>query len=118
MKRETFILAIEAIEKQYNHDVDFANKLAEAFTEARSANLLPKNHFLTNALMLILQQEMNDEEICKYKQNWIEWFCYETNFGKDHLRLPAYNKDKTVIPLSNAGELYDFLVKEYSKKHK
>ena len=77
MKRETFIEAIEAIENQIRFDIEFSNKLGEAFPNAYTANLLPDNHFVSNALMKVLQDEMNDNQVCKYGQSWIEWFCLE-----------------------------------------
>ena len=109
MKRETFTEAIEAIAQQIKYDIDVSKKLGKAFPNAHTANLLPDNHFVSNALMKVLQEEMNDTELCEHGTSWIEWFCFETDFGNESWRLKAYNKDKTVIPMSNAGELYDYL---------
>ena len=100
MKRELFIEAIEAIENQLRYDIEVSNKLGEAFPNAHTANLLPDNHFISNALIKVLQEVMNDSE------KWIEWFCFETNFGKESYRLQAYKKP---IKMDNAGDLYDFL---------
>jgi hypothetical protein len=107
MKRELFIEAIEAIEKQLRYDIEVSNKLGEAFPNAFPANLLPNNYFLSNALIKVLQEVMNDND------NWIAWFCYETDFGNESYRLQAYDENKKPIKLDNAGDLYDLLKKRY-----
>lgn len=103
MKKETFIEAIEAIENQLRYDIEFSNKLGDAFPNAFQANLLPDNHFLSNALIKVLQEVMNDNE------NWIAWFCYETDFGNESYRLQAYDENKKPIKMDNASDLYDFI---------
>lgn len=110
MTKELFIEAIEAIRKQHLLDIEVSEHLSKAFPESFAAGLLPRNHFLGNALMRVLQEAMNDTMVCKYGISWIEYFCWELNFGEENYRLKAYRCDKSVIPLSNAGELYDFLV--------
>lgn len=109
MKKETFIEAIEAIASQIRFDIEVSKKLGEAFPNAHTANLLPDNHFVSNALMKVLQEEMNDNEVCKYGQSWIEWFCFETDFGNESYRLQAFDENKQPIKMDNAGDLYDFL---------
>ena len=109
MKRETFIEAIEAIEKQIRNDIKFSEYLGKAFPDAHTGNLIPDNYYITNILIKILQEEMDDTELCEFGYSWIEWFCFETDFGNESYRLKAYNKDKTVIPMNNPAELYDYL---------
>lgn len=109
MKRETFIESIEAIAQQIRFDIEVSKKLGEAFPNAHTANLLPDNHFVSNALMKVLQEEMKDNEVCKYGQSWIEWFCFETDFGNESYRLQAFDENKKPIKMDNAGDLYDFL---------
>jgi len=109
MKRETFIEAIEAVAKQIGEDIKVSKSIGAAFPNAHTANLMPDNHLLGNVLMKILQEEMNDTELCEHGTSWIEWFCLDTDFGNESWRLKAYNKDKSVIPMGNAGELYDYL---------
>ena len=110
MKKETFIMAIEAIDKQYRHDIEISKILESAFSECYSANLMYKNHLLSNALFQVLQEEMNDLELCNHGQSWIEWFCWEIDFGRESFRLKAYRKDKSIIKMDNAGDLYDYLM--------
>ena len=109
MKKETFIEAIEAIAQQIIFDIEASKKLGEAFPNAHTANLLPDNHFVSNALMKVLQEEMDDNDLCKYGQSWIEWFCFETDFGNESYRLQAFDENKQIIKMDNAGDLYDFL---------
>ena len=106
MTRETFIECIEAIQKQYEHDVLFAKNLSICFPESFYPNLLPNNHFLQNALLSVLQIEMNDNIL---HHSWIEHFMYELDFGKKNKELQAKRSDGSEIDLSDAGKLYDFL---------
>lgn len=111
MKKELFIKVIEALEKQMQYDIAVSKKLSEAFPNAFSASLLPDNHILNNVLIEVLQVSMNDPaEGSPPYCSWIEHFCFELDFGKENFRLPVYDKDKNIIPMSTAGELYDFLV--------
>lgn len=110
MKRETFIMAIEAIDKQYQHDIEIAEKLETVFTGCYSANMMYNNNLLLNALFGVLQEEMKDEILNEFGKSWIEWFCWETDFGRESFRLKAYREDGSVIKMENAGVLYDYLI--------
>jgi predicted RNA-binding Zn-ribbon protein involved in translation (DUF1610 family) len=111
MKKQFFIESIVAIQLQIQHDILVSEKLGEAFPNSFKANLLPDNHWLQNALVKNLQIAMNDEFDTKYKQSWIEYFCWELNFGAENYRLKAFDKNKKEIPLSTPGELWEFLKK-------
>jgi hypothetical protein len=103
MKRELFIEAINAIDKQFKVDIKFSENLGVAFPHAFTANLLPDNSTITDSFIKVLEQLMND------KGGWINWFCYETEFGRE--QMEAYDEEGKPIPLGSAGELYDFLTK-------
>lgn len=115
MTKELFTETIEAIHKQVQLDSQIADHLANAFPNAFQANLLPANHFLSNALINVLQHAMDDLVVYEHGQSWIEYFLWELDFGKENYRLKVY-QDKKEIPLSNPGELYDFLIASKSKK--
>ena len=109
MNKEIFIEAIEAIQKQVALDIEVSKHLGKAFPDAFEANLLPKNHFLQDALIHVLQVEMNDLQLCEQGQSWIEYFLWELNFGEENYRLKVTDNGKN-IPMSNASELYDYLI--------
>jgi hypothetical protein len=104
MTKELFIKSIEAIKKQRDIDIEVAKHLGAAFPNAFEANLLPNNESLQNMLIEILQVEMND-----IGTFWIEHFCWELDFGAKNDHLKVYANDREV-PMSNAAELYDFLI--------
>ena len=108
IKKETFISAIEAIEKQIKYDIDIATKLSVAFPNCFTANFMYDNHLISNALIKVLQEQMNDTELCEHGQSWIEYYCFELDFGKENWRLKVTNNGKE-IPLSNPSQLYDLL---------
>ena len=105
MTRKLFIESILAIKKQYDHD----NKCASAFKI-----ILPNdrtligydNHFVVNQIIRLLKVELNDN----HKNSWIEYFIYELDFGKNNGNNSAFREDGSVIDLSDAGKLYDFLI--------
>ena len=108
MDKQLFIEAIDAIQKQVELDIEVSKHLGKVFPYAFEANLLPKNHFLQNALLRVLQFEMNDLENVECGTSWIEYFCWELNFGSENYRLKVYSHGNEV-PMSTAADLYDFL---------
>ena len=108
MDKQLFIESIEAIKQQIQLDTEVSKHLGKAFPDAFEANLLPKNHYLQNALLHVLQVEMNDLESCEHGYSWIEYFLWELNFGEENYRLKV-TQDGKEIKMSNAAELYDFL---------
>ena len=52
---------------------------------------------------------MNDEFDTKYNQSWIEYFCWDLNFGEENYRLKVYDKNQKEIPMSTPDELWEFL---------
>jgi len=114
MRKEVFVAAIDAIQKQMKQDVDVSKYLGKAFPDAFDANLMPRNHLLQNALILVLQEHMGDTILCSYGLTWIEYFCFELDFGKKSRELKAFYKGKR-IPLSNAGQLWKFLANKWGK---
>ena len=110
MEKKLFIESIDAIKQQCEFDIEVSKNLGKAFPDAFEANLLPKNHFLQNALLHVLQVEMNDLQLCEHGQSWIEYFLWELNFGEENYRLKVYDENKKEIPLSNAEQLYNLLI--------
>ena len=109
MTKELFTKSILAIQCQNQHDIVVAEKLGEVFPNAFKANLLPDNHWLQNSLIENLQIAMNDEFDTKYNQSWIEYFCWDLNFGDENYRLKVYDKNQKEIPMSTPDELWEFL---------
>ena len=111
MEKELFVKTIEEMEKQYRHDREFAHKMAELFPEAHGGNLFYANHFLSNALLEVLSVAMGDEKNAEPGTTWIEHFCFELDFGKENNRLKVWDDQKKEVPMSNPGELWEFLKK-------
>ncbi|MGL5913698.1 MAG: hypothetical protein ACRCZB_05985 [Bacteroidales bacterium] len=112
MKKELFVKSVNALQNQIEHDIEFSEILAKAFPECHSPNLLPKNHFLSNAMLEVLQATMKDD----HGHSWIEYYCYELEFGKNSEKLVATDEQGHKIPLSNAEELWQHLEKQ-KKNH-
>lgn len=104
--KELFVETIEKIRQQYEHDVMCSEKLKDVFPNAFKANLMYENHLITNQLVKILQITFNDE----HEHSWIEYFMYELDFGVKNDKFKATDGSGNNIPLSNAEELYNFLI--------
>jgi hypothetical protein len=105
LSRELFIETIEAIKKQYEHDISCSQIISKVYSNGFEANLMYDNHYIMNQLVKLLQVAFNDET----EYSMIEYFLWELDFGKKNNKLSAYRADKTKIDLSDAGKLYDYL---------
>ena len=109
MTKDLFVKSILALKAQFEHDNKISEKLSEVFPNAFEANLLYDNHWLRNSLIENLQIAMNDEFDTQFKQSWIEYFCFDLNFGAENNKLKVFDKNKKEIPMSTPEQLYDFL---------
>lgn len=105
ISRDTFISAVDALRNQMELDAIVGEHLEKAFPSAYPASLSPDNSILYDTLINVLSETVGDTD------NWVDWFCYETNFGEESYRLRAYDEDGKVIKMDNAGDLYDMLTK-------
>ncbi len=104
--KELFIETIEAIKNQCEHD----SKCSEAFQVILPHDHIStySNHWLQNQLVKLLQVGMNDE----HKDSWIEYYLWELNFGAKYKPGMVTEKDGSIIDLSDAGKLYEYLKKQ------
>jgi hypothetical protein len=105
MTKELFIESIEALEKQYKWDEECNQMLEKVFQD--SSMLFYDNHYLSNQLLKILQVEFNDENAL----SWIEYFCYERDFGKKKGSDKSVQVGNRYVKFSTPENLYDFLMK-------
>ena len=116
MTKEQFVMAMDAIEQQDKADLQFAENMQVCFPQACTTELRVESVFLLNALITLLQEQMNDtDENANKVGTWIDWWMYESEFGKT---AKAYEKDGTRIPMATAGDLWEFLNKEKNETTK
>ena len=108
MNKELFIATINSIQKQIEIDRKNSSILQEMFPDD-SIYCGYNNSELFNALNKILKESMKDE------YDWIDYFMYELDFGEKYYDGCVLDKDKSIIDLSNAERLYEFLIKTYNK---
>ena len=104
MKKQVFIAAITALQKQEEADMRNAGLLQQIFPDADSC--FYPNDILTNTLVQILKEEMNDKYFPVAGMSWIEFFCFELNYGKNKKQLKVNDQN---ITLETPAQLYDFL---------
>lgn len=62
--------------------------------------------------------DLDDPQVIERIRDKIDWFCFEDDFGNYKLRIYISRdtgKDE-VINLTNADELYEFIVREYATR--
>ena len=84
IKKETFVKAINGVERQAKLDRTNSKFLGKIFPNAYSENLIYDNNLLINILIDILCEIMGDNNEYFDDVRWIEYFIYELNFGKDN----------------------------------
>ena len=108
MNKELFVSTINSIKKQIEIDRKNSSMLKEMFTDD-SIYCGYNNKELFNALNKILKESMKDE------YDWIDYFMYELDFGEKYYDGCVLDKDKSIINLSTAENLYEFLIKTYNE---
>jgi hypothetical protein len=108
MTKELFIECIEALEKQSESDIEMVNNLEKVFPNVfNCGDLLPDNK-IEEMLIKVLKIEL--EDCC----DWIGYYCYELDFGKENWRLKVYTKEGDEIPLKTAEDLYNLLTSSFN----
>lgn len=103
MTKELFIETISALEKQDEYDTKCAERIGKVYS-AFKENLLYDNSYLVNIILENLNIEFADND------DWIGYFCYELDYGKKYSDGCVTREDKSIVPLYDAGKLYDFLI--------
>lgn len=105
--KELFIETMNALQAQYSHDAECSKAAGIIFPDTHMG--LYDNHRLTNQLIKLLQISFNDE----HRDSWIEYYMRELDFGKKwSTDFTGRRADKSIINMSNAGELFDFLIED------
>lgn len=105
--KEGFKVIIDNIEKQNRKDIKYCRALGEVL----HPHIEPyDNHLLVDTLLQLLKTAFND----KHKNSWIDYYCWEIDFGRGYKEGCATRKDKSNIDLSSAEGLYDFLTEPSS----
>lgn len=104
MNKKLFVETIEAIKEQQKYDNDVSLSLLKIFPNCFQANLLYDNSRIVKQIINILEVVMND------KNEWIKYFIYDLDFGKDY-RDGCVIIDDENIDISDSSLLYDFLIK-------
>lgn len=106
MKKELFIESLKALEQQFEFDTKAAESLEVLFPDV--TGMYYDNRLIRYQLEKVLKVEMADDT----QDSWIDYFIYELDFGKQYKHGCATMKDGSNINLSDASNLYDFLIKE------
>lgn len=102
LKKTNFIQIMKLIKDQHDHDI----KCSEAFKTILPHDFISNydNHYLMDALLLLLKSIYNDTG------QWIEYYIYDKDFGRN-TKLKVWDEDDKEIPLTTFEDLYNMLIK-------
>lgn len=110
LTREEFVDFFKKKEERERKYTELDVAFEAAYPEASMFN----PHIEENIPLDILKRMFLDDG------DWIGYFCCELNYGKNWGTEPrqytGYDENNNPIPMRDAGELYDFLVKEMKEK--
>ena len=110
LSKENFVNAIQGIEQWY----DNTNKLYDEFGIDVIDMKIPH---LDEVIHMMLNEIFDD-----YENDWIGWWCYDTEFGRieDNAVVYEEGEDGTEeeIRIKTAEDLYDFLIKLDKEKNR
>ena len=96
--KDRFVVILNTLQKQY----DILSDLYENY----NIDLIDCNWLLNETHVIkLLEYIFNDEET-----EWISWWCWETNFGRDEEFGAIFDEDDNIIRVDTAEQLYDFLI--------
>lgn len=99
MSKESFCKVMD----DYKAMFDFTNEMNELFDKYKmDGNIYPP--MCTETVIDLLECIFND------KNQWIRYWTWELDFGKDYEDGDVKDKDGSVIPLETAENLYDLLI--------
>lgn len=108
--RELFKDCIEALQKQYEKEIRFADFMEE-YLDGRCVPTLSDD--VQSALVNLLSYVMEPTTaIHEGWDTWVEWWVYEKDFGRD-IKIKAFDENDKEISLNTVDELYDYLVANY-----
>lgn len=102
LSKDDFCNAIAAIQSFWDKIREIENVLGVVFDEDSIVNIVSS---YIDTLSFIMGDYSNED-------SWINYFCWELDFGRNW-EPGCVEIDGKDYPLSNAGELYELLVREY-----
>ena len=105
ISKKLFKKVIKAIQKQNKKEHDFCDAI-EKIVDGR---IVPQMSVDLHEVLIKILEEIFDDEIDEYN-NWLTWWMYEKDYGKNK-KMIAWDNDNKEIKLDTVDELYNFLMK-------
>lgn len=100
MDKELFIKTMENIEDLYNRENELNIQFKNEFVDFNGLYIYDRP---ISILIELLEKLTNDES------EWISYFIWEQNFGKEHKLGDVLAEDGTPIPLFSYEDLYNII---------
>lgn len=107
--KELFVSIMKTLEASYNYSCKVNSMLEEMFEDSGG---YPRIHKLEDQLIDLLNLAFQDPN-SEFTDDTIEYFIYDLDFGKTWSKYCMTEQDGTIIDLSTAEKLYDYLMKEH-----
>lgn len=103
MEKELFIEVVDKMQELYDKEGRLTKFLQDEFSDSNGPFIYDEP---LTILQNLLERLMNDQD------NWISYYAWEQDFGREHKLGDVSEEDGTPIPLFNASDLYDILTTE------
>lgn len=106
--KKTFVNALKAIEEQY----DLIGEINDALSKHGDCGAILSGGQCADAIIDLLHEIFKEAD----EEEWISYFVFDLNFGKNFHKGTVLCKDGSEIDLFTAEDLYDFLISEQESK--
>lgn len=104
MKKQTFVMILESIQKQYAIDYETGGLITRLGDNEINNHRFVFTTQLIDDTLKALAHEFDD------RAGWINYFVYETEFGAKADELHIIKADKSTVKFHTAGDVYDWLI--------
>lgn len=103
MEKELFIEVVDKMQELYDKECRITEFFQDEFSDSNGPFIYDEP---LTILQTLLERLMNDQN------DWISYYAWEQNFGREHKLGDVSTEDGTPIPLFNAEDLYNILTNE------
>jgi len=106
MKKDTFITIMDSLKNYWDGIRNLEDALGVYFEESFLVKIVDDT---LNALCDEMESDLDNWDNHEYEP-WVYYYAFELDFGRNNKARDGVTFDGNTVPLTNAGQLYDFLI--------
>ena len=104
MKKDTFVKIMDSVRDYWNNLRKLEDVLGVYFEEGFLVKMVD------NTLDALCDEMESDLDNYDEYEPWVYYYAFELDFGRNNKARDGVTFDGNTVPLTNAEQLYDFLV--------